>query len=112
MRHGTLFEENKEQVSVYFYDSILTNANVYVAENVYGVFHPVSELLTYNAGVLSQTQADADFRVILAEANSGIEKTQTLVRNRGVQHEEREYEIVDVVAFAGNMHLFVKQEGI
>ena len=111
MRHGTLFEENKEQVSVFFYDSILTNANVYIVENVYAVFHPIAGGLVYNAGILSQTQADSDFRVILEEANSEIEETHTLVRYRG-ETNEQEYTITDVLEFGGSQHLFVKEEGI
>ena len=111
MRHGTLFEQNKEKVSVFFYDSILTNANVYIVENVYAVFHPIAGGLVYNAGVLSQTQADSDFRVVMAEADAEIQETYTLVRDRG-QTDEAEYEIVDVLIFANAMHLFVKQEGI
>jgi len=111
MVYGTLFEENKEEVSIYFNDNILSYTDVYIVENVDAVFHPVASALTYNAGVLSQTQADADWRVILAEAEEGIEATYTLVRNRG-ETDEAEYEIVDVLSFAGEMHLFVKMEGL
>ena len=111
IRHGRLFEENKEKISVYFHDSLLTNADVYVVRDVYAVFYPVTSGLTYNAGVLSQTQADADWRVIMAEANSDIEKTHTLVRYAGETNETK-CEIVDVLEFGGEQHLFVKEEGI
>ena len=110
MRRGRLFHNNAEQVSVYFYD-LFASANTYVVQGVDAVFYPVQSSLTYNQGVLTQTQADADWRVILAEANDEIKETYTLVRNAG-ETDETEYEIVDVLSFGGAMHLFVNEEGI
>ena len=117
MRRGRIFEDNKEKISIFSEledDLFGGGSTTYIVENVYAVFHPViaaSNLLTYNSGVLSQTQADADWRVILDVANSEIEKAYTLVRNRG-ETDEKEMEIVDVLAFGGEMHLFVSEEGI
>lgn len=111
MRQGTLFHQNKEPVSVFFEDLRMDDNRGYIVQDVDAVFHPVQAGLTFNQGVLSQTQADADFRVVLGEANDRIKKTDTLLRNAGTP-DEREYEIVDVLSFGGAMHVFVSEEGI
>ena len=108
MRRGRLFHDNTEKVSVFYEDLFAEGGKAYVVQDADAVFHPVASSLTYNAGVLTQTQADADWRVILSEANTEIEKTYTLVR----ESDNREYEIVDILAFGGAMHLFVDEEGI
>lgn len=91
-----------------FYEDIFSGGNTYVVRDVDAVFHPVASTLVSNAGLLTQTQADADWRVILSVANSEIQDTYTLVR----ESDETEYTIVDVLAFGGAMHLFVDEEGL
>lgn len=109
MRRGTLFEENKEQVSVFF-ENLFTHQREYAIEDADALFHPVTSALTYNFGVLQQNQSEADFRVILAEAADGIDDSgaYTLLRHA----DNTEYTVVDVLSFAGEMHLFVQVEEI
>lgn len=114
MRRGRIFEDNKEKISIFSEledDLFGGGSKTYIVENVDAVFYPVSGQLTYNSGVLTQTQADADWRVILANPNDEIEETYTLVRYKD-ETNEKEMTIVDVLSFGGEQHLFVEEEGI
>lgn len=113
MRRGTLFNDNKEKVSVFIESSdnvFGSSTNEYVFQDKDAVFYPVSSTLRYNAGVLTQTQAEADWRVILAEPDDSIDDSGAYTLRR--ESDDTEYKVVDVLAFGGEMHLFVSEEGL